>query len=241
MSQQGANPSNLRCNLGLGHKHLQGGKCWAEGLQDISALSLLISLWECTSYTIAQTANSHLSDLQVLISAKAMGWSKKKKKNCMKQRKCSIQNVQIQRTAEQTTSEESDKSTLSEQSWFMARDTHMLCSFALMDSVFFVESVARWQSHQSKVWCWWNIDDLNTPMLTWSHAATPTDICTRTAPRACKKSVAVEILIGSYWGHVYLQTHEMLVNKSRSLTTLFQHPNISSLIVIAGVITGRMI
>lgn len=106
---------------------------------------------------------------------------------------------------------------------------------------FFVESVARWQSHQSKVWCWWNIDDLNTPMLTWSHAATPTDICTRTAPRACKKSVAVEILIGSYWGHVYLQTHEMLVSKSRSLTTLFQHPNISSLIVIAAVITERMI
>lgn len=162
----------------------------------------------------------------------------------MKQRKCSIQNVQIQRTAEQTTSEESDKSTLWMNKnkvglWRGTRTCYARSHWWIQ--VFFVESVARWQSHQSKVWCWWNIDDLNTPMLTWSHAATPTDICTRTAPRACKKSVAVEILIGSYWGHVYLQTHEMLVNKSRSLTTLFQHPNISSLIVIAGVITGRMI
>lgn len=38
---RGANPSNLRFNLGRGHKHLQGGKNWAERLQDVGPLSHL--------------------------------------------------------------------------------------------------------------------------------------------------------------------------------------------------------
>lgn len=80
VSQQGANPSNLRCNLGQGHKHLQGGKCWAEGLQDISPFSLLISLWEWTTYTITHCQLLFWGFPSVNFSRnpfRAIGWSGK--------------------------------------------------------------------------------------------------------------------------------------------------------------------
>lgn len=68
VSQQGANLSNLRFNLGLGHKHLQGGKCWAEGLQDVSPPWLLISLWEFTNYTIASQLPSPVSLISCVLA-----------------------------------------------------------------------------------------------------------------------------------------------------------------------------
>lgn len=63
------------------------------------------------------------------------------------------------------------------------------------DGLSFVESAARWRSDQSKVWSCWNIDDFNTPMLTWSHSDTPTNLRTRRLHSQCSNDSVAGILI----------------------------------------------